>query len=103
MLAPTDFFKLGVPFLGFAPFFGLNPQDTFYALHDKYGKIFSMYMGRNLTIVLNDYEAIKAAFVDQEEFLGRPDSFVINDISTGKDGKIHGKQLNISKVFNYDS
>ncbi|GAV05746.1 hypothetical protein RvY_15827 [Ramazzottius varieornatus] len=81
----------GLPFLGFAPFFGPNPQDTFLALKQKYGKLFSMYMGRQLTIVLNDYEAIKAAYVGQADiFTGRAKGFVFEFITRGEDGETHG-------------
>lgn len=82
----------GVPFFGYAPFFGPNPQDTFLGLREKYGKIFSIYLGPKLAIVLNDYEAIKAAYVgqDSDPFLGRADGFVFSHLSKGFDDKVHG-------------
>ncbi|GAV00008.1 hypothetical protein RvY_10925-1 [Ramazzottius varieornatus] len=82
----------GLPLLGYAPFFGPNPQHKFLKFKEKYGKIFSMYMGTQLTIVLNDYSAVKEAFITQGEiFSGRAAGFVFEYISRGKDGKIHGK------------
>ncbi|GAV00007.1 hypothetical protein RvY_10925-3 [Ramazzottius varieornatus] len=81
----------GLPLLGYAPFFGPNPQHKFLKFKEKYGKIFSMYMGTQLTIVLNDYSAVKEAFITQGEiFSGRAAGFVFEYISRGKDGKIHG-------------
>jgi len=39
----------------------------------KYGPIFSVYVGNDLTIVLNDYPSLRKAFVEQSEvFSGRP-------------------------------
>ncbi|OQV15864.1 Cytochrome P450 2J2 [Hypsibius exemplaris] len=90
----------GVPFLGFAPFFGTNPQDTFLTLGKKYGNVFSLYMGPKLTIILNDYEAIKAAFSGQADIFGaRADSFVFRYISTGEDGKLHGIGMTEGEVW----
>ena len=81
----------GVPFLGFAPFFGPHPQDTFLALRIKYGKLFSIYMGPQLAIVLNDYQAIKAAYLGQADtFTGRANGFVFSQLSKGHDGNVHG-------------
>lgn len=83
---------LGLPFLGYAPFFGSKPPDTFFGLREKYGKIFSMYMGPQLTIVLNDYEAIKEAYINQGEVFGATaDAFIFRYLSAGDDGKMHGK------------
>lgn len=63
-------------------------------LGKQYGNIFSLYMGPSLTIVLNDYKAIKAAFIDQADiFAGRADGYVFRRLNTGKDGSIHGIAL----------
>ncbi|GAV09789.1 hypothetical protein RvY_19273 [Ramazzottius varieornatus] len=81
----------GVPFIGYAPFFGRNPQDKFLTFKEKYGKMFSIYLGPRLTIVLNDYEAVKEAFLGQAEiFSGRSPGFVFEFLSLGEDGKTHG-------------
>ncbi|OQV15219.1 Cytochrome P450 2J2 [Hypsibius exemplaris] len=90
----------GLPFLGYAPFFGPNPQDTFLELGKKYGNVFSLYMGPKLAIVLNDYESIKAAFTGQaDNFAGRGDGFVFRYIMTGRDGKIHGIALGEGEIW----
>ncbi|XP_055331313.1 cytochrome P450 2B15-like [Paramacrobiotus metropolitanus] len=81
----------GLPLLGYGPYLGPSPQDALYDLRKQYGNIFSMYLGPNLTIVLNDYKAIKAAYIDQADiFSGRADGFIRTHASAGSDGEIHG-------------
>ena len=56
--------------------------------------MFSMYLGPRLTIVLNDYEAVKEAFIGQAEtFSGRAPGFVFKFLATGEDGKTHGDSV----------
>ncbi|OQV15855.1 Cytochrome P450 2J2 [Hypsibius exemplaris] len=90
----------GLPLLGYAPFFGTNPQDTLLKLGEKYGNILSIYMGPQLTIVLNDYEAIKSAFTGQADvFAGRAVGFVFRFLSMGDDGKVHGITLAEGEIW----
>ena len=60
-----------------------------------------LHYGTTLSVVLNDYEAIKAALVDKaDEFEGRADDAFTEYISTGKDGKIHGiRKENAQKLL----
>lgn len=45
-------------------------------------------------MVLQDYDAYKAAYLEQDEaFVGRPDAFLTNKFSEGKDGRIHGEYI----------
>lgn len=82
---------LGLPIVGYAPFLGNFPWKVMWKLREKYGGIMSLYMGKDLAIILQDYESIRAAFIGQEDtFLGRGKSFVMQKLATGKDGQIHG-------------
>jgi len=56
---------LGLPIVGYLPFLGIRPHETFIKLGKKYGPIFSLQLGNSLAIVLNDYESIKEAFIKQ--------------------------------------
>ncbi|OQV17278.1 Cytochrome P450 2A9 [Hypsibius exemplaris] len=82
---------IGLPVLGYVPFLGPHPQDAFIALGKRYGNVFSFYMGSQLTIVLNDYHAVKAAFSEQADtFNGRAGGFVSTYIRQDTKGKTHG-------------
>lgn len=64
----------GLPILGYLPFLGKRPPETFNYLGKKYGSVYRLYLGSRLVIVLNDYNAIREAFVKQAEvFSGRPE------------------------------
>lgn len=63
----------GIPLLGYIPFLGRQTHLKLTELGKKYGSVFSMQMGKHLTVVLHDWSAIKAALVDQGDiFAGRP-------------------------------
>lgn len=65
---------LGLPIVGYLPFMDKKPLKSFIKLGKKYGSIYSLYLGNKLIVVLNDYNAIKEAFVKQAEtFIGRPE------------------------------
>ena len=59
----------GWPILGYLPNVciavyqtGIEPYRLFARMSDRYGKVFSLYMGSKLVVVLNDYESIREAF-----------------------------------------
>ncbi|XP_041976933.1 cytochrome P450 18a1 [Aricia agestis] len=60
----------GLPVVGYLPFLSVR-HITFLKLAQKYGAIFSVHLGNQLTIVLSDYKLIREAF-RLEEFTGRP-------------------------------
>ncbi|XP_035221675.1 vitamin D 25-hydroxylase-like [Stegodyphus dumicola] len=62
---------IGLPFLGYLPFIEKRSFITFTKLSKKYGKIYSLYLGRALVVVLNDHKLIKEAF-NQQALLDRP-------------------------------
>nr|XP_060639615.1 cytochrome P450 2G1-like [Anolis sagrei ordinatus] len=68
------------------PFFGnllqLSPKDppkSLLALRDKYGPIFTLYLGPRRVVVLCGHEALKEALVDHgEQFCGRGDVAILD-------------------------
>lgn len=63
----------GVPILGYLPFFGDNPPETFNELRRTYGDVISISMGSFPAIVISGRDAIKEALVDKgDDFSGRP-------------------------------
>lgn len=61
----------GLPIWGYLAFIKDAMHLHFNELAQKFGKIFSVYLGSNLTVVLCDYRVIRDAF-RREEFTGRP-------------------------------
>ncbi|GBM58604.1 Cytochrome P450 2J6 [Araneus ventricosus] len=61
----------GLPFVGYMPFLGKSPFKTFIKLSEKYGKVFSINLGGDSTVILNDFESVKEAFSDNA-VLDRP-------------------------------
>ncbi|GAB6023745.1 hypothetical protein CHUAL_008501 [Chamberlinius hualienensis] len=62
----------GLPIVGYLPFFNLQPNITMDKLAKKFGNIYYVYMGSQLSLVLNDFESIKQAFLTQgDTFAGR--------------------------------
>jgi len=66
----------GLPVLGYIPFLVGHRSVAFQKLAKKYGQVFSFYMSKHLTVVINDYSNIRKAMVDHSlVFSGRP-SFI---------------------------
>ncbi|OQV25636.1 Cytochrome P450 2U1 [Hypsibius exemplaris] len=57
----------GVPVLGYAPFLTARPHEKLLELSKTYGNIFTIYIGSRLTVILNDYEAVKTAYTDNAD------------------------------------
>ena len=76
-----------LPFIGDLPLLtdgGI--LGTFRKLRQKHGDIFSIYLGRDLNIVLNGYQVIHEAAVKHGNvFSGRP-SVLANEATGGKEG-----------------
>ncbi|XP_055332149.1 cytochrome P450 2J6-like [Paramacrobiotus metropolitanus] len=83
---------LGLPFVGYGPFLTSDPPAKLLKLKKRYGKVMSMSFGPQLTIVLNDYEAVKEAFIKQGDlFTGRPSTFMLDLlVEKFRDGRPHG-------------
>ena len=89
---------IGWPLLGYIPNLGYGmyktgrqPYQLMADLTNKYGKVYSMYMGSKLVIMLNEQEAIREAF--QSPILNdRPSGItpgVTSHTNTGKKQLIH--------------
>ena len=62
-----------------------NLTNSFKKLSQKYGDIFSIYVGRTPVVVLNSFDLIKEAF-SRQEFVGRPGNFSGTFFQKGKTG-----------------
>ena len=84
-IPPGPMFKL--PSVGdFPPLVGGDVIGTFGKLRQKHGDVFSLYLGKDLNIVLNGYKVIhEAAVTNGNVFSGRP-SVLANDATGGKLG-----------------
>ncbi|XP_054724318.1 cytochrome P450 2J6-like [Uloborus diversus] len=61
-----------LPIFGYLPFLGSEAYRTLYNLSQKYGPIFSLYLGRKLVIVLNNYDVVKEA-LSNVNIMDRPE------------------------------
>ncbi|XP_054720017.1 cytochrome P450 2J6-like [Uloborus diversus] len=64
----------GIPYIGYFPFLGEKPYETFHKLSKKYGSVFSINLGGHLVVILNDWESVKEAF-SKAETANRPENF----------------------------
>jgi hypothetical protein len=66
-----------LPLLGHLHLMGRDPQAKFQAWRDRYGDVFSLYMGGRLIVVLNGYDVIKEALIKfADVFSNRPVWFI---------------------------
>ncbi|KAK6187152.1 hypothetical protein SNE40_005240 [Patella caerulea] len=90
----ADYFRLkrnkipgprGVPFFGYLPFFGKNPQKTFFNLRKRYGDIFSIQMGSFPAVVIHGKDVIREALVTSgDDFAGRPNFYTTQLLDNGE-------------------
>lgn len=77
-----------LPLLGHLHLLKRDPRDQLSAWRQKYGNIFSLYMGGRLVIVLNSYPVIREALVKfADVFSDRPHVF-FTDVITKNKGKM---------------
>ncbi|KAG5849403.1 hypothetical protein ANANG_G00110020 [Anguilla anguilla] len=63
----------------------VNPLDDLRKLSERYGKVYSIYIGSKPAVVLNGLQAMKEALVNQSvEFAGRPQDLLINHLTEDK-------------------
>ncbi|CAG2172581.1 unnamed protein product [Oppiella nova] len=62
---------VGLPVVGYSPFLGQHPHKAITKLGDKYGSVFTLQLGVNNVVVLNDWESVRDAF-NKDAFLGKP-------------------------------
>lgn len=90
----------GIPLLGYLPFLGPLPHTTFSKLANKYGDIFSMYLGSEFVVVLNSYDIVKEAFLKQGEILSdRPLKNTFQIPTENHMGGISGKPRMMQRKF----
>jgi len=77
-----------------------NLSKSFQNLSQKYGDIFSIFVGRAPVVVLNSFPLIKEAF-NRPEFVGRPGNFSGTFFQKGKTGitTTEGKHWKIQRGF----
>ncbi|GAB6027679.1 Cytochrome P450 2 sub R member 1 [Chamberlinius hualienensis] len=67
----------GLPFIGYLPWTSHEAYTTFVELGKKYGGLFSVTLGGDTMVILNDWPTIKATLVDNSKlFSGRPNTFM---------------------------
>ncbi len=83
-----------LPIIGNLLTLGSDPREPLQKLRDKYGVIFTVYLGSRRTVMLSSYDVIKEAFVKcSHAFSGRPqDLFFVEEITKGL-----GKTFNIKQ------
>ena len=74
--------------MGYMPFLDVkNLNKSFKRLGQRYGDIFSIFLGTSPCIILNSYPVIKEAF-SKKEFGGRPNIFSGTFFQKGKMGEL---------------
>lgn len=53
----------GLPLLGYVTNLGTNPAETFMKLAKEYGRVFSVQLGRQHWVVLNDMDSISEVII----------------------------------------
>ncbi|KAI2806036.1 hypothetical protein BLOT_005047 [Blomia tropicalis] len=66
----------GLPLIGYLPFLGKNPHYTLWKLSKQYGSIYTLPLGKQNIVVLNDWDSIKDS-LRKDSFLGKNNSFSI--------------------------
>nr|BAV93926.1 cytochrome P450 3201G3 [Chamberlinius hualienensis] len=76
----------GLPLVGYLPWIRKNAYESFIDISKKYGGLFSVNLGRETVVVLNDWKAVKATLLDQPNvFSGRPDMHLARYLVQKKD------------------
>ncbi|KAL8220007.1 UNVERIFIED_CONTAM: hypothetical protein K2H54_037639 [Gekko kuhli] len=78
-----------------------NPVKSLMALRERYGPVYTIYLGPKPFVVLCGYQAVKEALVDQgEDFSGRGDFPVVTQLTRG-DGIVfsHGEKWKALRHF----
>ncbi|XP_055938576.1 cytochrome P450 18a1-like [Argiope bruennichi] len=61
----------GFPLVGYIPFMSSKPYVDLQKLGETYGSVFSLQLGTQYCVILDDYQSTKDAFA-QDAFMGRP-------------------------------
>lgn len=85
--------SLGLPIFGHLLYMTKHPGNFLMEMRHKYGLIFSIFFGPLFTVVVNDYETAKEAFLKYGDvFSGRVHMYVVQRIyiEENQPGVIHG-------------
>ena len=94
---------VGIPLLGYLPFMDVfHLGDSFAKIGRKFGNIFSLRVGTELAVVLDDYDTIVKAF-SQPELCARPDTFMFRFFSRGEHGiaSSSGERWRVQRKFTH--
>uniref|UniRef100_A0A3B1J5M9 Cytochrome P450 2B4-like n=1 Tax=Astyanax mexicanus TaxID=7994 RepID=A0A3B1J5M9_ASTMX len=62
-----------------------NPLKDFERLAERYGNVYSLYIGRRPAVILTGFKAVKEALVTKAaDFSGRPQNLLVSDVTEGK-------------------
>ncbi|GAB6027946.1 Cytochrome P450 2 sub R member 1 [Chamberlinius hualienensis] len=92
----------GIPIVGYLPWLSNKAYLDFIEIGKKYGGLFSIKLGNETVVVLNDWPTIKACLVDKSKtFSGRPFNIMVNTFGNRKDitfadGPVWQKQRNLT-------
>ena len=75
-----------LPIVGSLPWLGEDLREPLEKMKHKYGDVFTIYLGKHRTVMLNSYDAIKEAYVKYgNAYVGRPqEMFLIKYFSKGR-------------------
>ena len=75
-----------LPLVGSLPFLGLSDlRESLRKLGDKYGDVYTVYLGQTRVVVLNSYDVIKEALqVKGQAFGACPKLFFIEELCQGR-------------------
>lgn len=80
---PRVSFRL--PVVGHILRLGERPYESMQRLADKYGPVYSLYLGQQQVVVLNGADTIRDALINHgDEFAGRPKLYMIHSTLKGK-------------------
>lgn len=86
--------------MGYIPFLGTKPAEKIFDLSKIYGNVFSLYIGSRLTVVLNDYDAIKQAYNDNADvFVDRQPGFAHRALNGATNGPLTGGNYPVMLEF----
>ena len=94
---------IGIPLLGYLPFMNVyHLGESFAKLGRKFGNVFSLKVGTELAVVLDDYDTIVNAF-SKPELCSRPDTFMFRFFSRGEHGiaSSSGERWRVQRQFTH--
>ncbi|XP_015906533.3 cytochrome P450 2J4 [Parasteatoda tepidariorum] len=66
---------IGLPWVGYLPFLGMEPHKTLWKMKEKYGDIIGVNLGSKYTVILNEYPVAKEVITHPGALDRAPDLF----------------------------